>query len=117
MESAERELSAKQLKERATLEKEQQQKEKWETEREELQKKLVMLQHKDSQYQVHTYMCSPKQHELRKKEKLYDSLKEKMNHMLLEKNKEVKNGMEILNALQREKRTTTKGPSAKNVPT
>lgn len=73
-------------------------KDKWDMEKEELLKRLTMLQHKDTQYQ----------HEIRKKERLYDTLKDKMNTMLIEKNREVKNSMEILAALQKE---NTKRPS------
>jgi X breakpoint 2-interacting protein len=69
-------------------------------EKDELLRRLTMLQHKDTQYQ----------HELRKKERLYDTLKDRMNTMLIEKNREVKNSMEILVALQKEdkKRSTSK---------
>ncbi len=81
-------------------------KDKWDMEKDELTRRLTMLQHKDTQYQ----------HEIRKKERLYDALKDKMNTMLIEKNREVKNSMGILNALQREdrKKSTKSQQSVKN---
>jgi len=51
-EEAEKEITVGRAKERALLDNHRRAKEKLEGEKEELSKRLVMLQHKDSQYQV-----------------------------------------------------------------
>ncbi|KAJ7550775.1 hypothetical protein O6H91_07G117700 [Diphasiastrum complanatum] len=68
--------------------------EKLQQERDELQRMLIGSQ------QVRTQQS----HELKKKEKEYLKLQERLNQVLVEKRKESKSGMEIMNLLQKEGR-------------
>jgi hypothetical protein len=52
LESAEKEIAVRQVKEKALIDSHQHQKERWDSERDDLHKRMVMLQHKDTQYQV-----------------------------------------------------------------
>lgn len=68
--------------------------EKLQQERDEFQKMVIGNQ------QVRTQLI----HEMKKKEKEYIKLQEKLNQVLMEKKKESKSGMEIMNLLQKEGR-------------
>ncbi|PRP87844.1 hypothetical protein PROFUN_04318 [Planoprotostelium fungivorum] len=76
----EREIEQRKIKERLSAETFSQKETKWSTEREELQKKVNNLIYKDTQYQ----------HELRKKELNMNKLKERMQALVAEKNREAK---------------------------
>ena len=61
-------------------------------EKDELSRLLVQVQSKDAQYK----------HELRKREKEAKKLQERLHSVMMEKNREAKAGMELLNALKKE---------------
>ncbi|KAG0616971.1 hypothetical protein M758_5G156000 [Ceratodon purpureus] len=68
--------------------------EKLQLEKDEFQRMLIATQQVRSQ----------QNHELKKKEKEYVKLQERLNQVLMEKKKETKNGIEIMNLLQKEGR-------------
>lgn len=100
------------------LQKHRKEKASWDSEKEDLQRRIVMLQHKDTQYQV-VKQCigihHNVQHEIRKKEKQYDILKERLQQLLAQKNKEAKHGMELLNSIQKTGKVKVPAKSGKAV--
>ncbi|XP_013415215.1 afadin- and alpha-actinin-binding protein B [Lingula anatina] len=106
LEQYEREISQSQERERQLVSKNKVLSKKVKAEKEEVKKLQSALSHKDVQYK----------HEVKKKERELNRLKDRLNQLLTDRSQERRIGMEILNSLQRAdgKRSTWKTKTSNN---